>query len=492
MALNRLKQVLIREEVTPGVTVSPLSATYGKFYAIEPTCSREVSRYERNFARDSVTMPHALLGTRRARLSFSLEMCGQAATTPDVPAWDLAMRACGMRSAATSYITTTAAGIAGSTGPLRHGETITQATTSATAIVLHDTYPSGAITTVYVYNVVGSPNNSAVWTGGTSGATFTPSVVPTDAGQSWWPISKHTSKLTYTTLTGSLPAGSVIKGNTSGAKAIVTSIDTTNKIIYFRYYSGTFTSTETVSLVSDPSNHNATNAASIGQDDAPAVSCAIIEDGKVDVIYGARGNWRVNAKIGEPAVMSFELLGVLQSALTAADQALIASIAYDSKIPPVFMGSTFRLGHEGDTTISADYTPRITSIGIDMGNELYLRESAAASDGYEDCVITGRNVSGSFDPELDLDASYPFFADFQGTNTTNVPIGRCNFTVGSAAGNKFYVSMPGMQYDPPQTQSRNGVLAYQIPFKATGGYLSTEVAQTIGADNEFCVTYLLV
>lgn len=59
---------------------------------------------------------------------------------------------------------------------LTPGETITQGTTSATAKV--STVSSG----VYVYSVSGSPDSSHTWTGGTSGATFTPTTVPTATG----------------------------------------------------------------------------------------------------------------------------------------------------------------------------------------------------------------------------------------------------------------------------------------------------------------------
>jgi len=486
MALNRLKQVLIREQVDPSNFLTPLSATYGKFYAIDPTCTREVSRYERNLARDSITMPHALSGTRRGRLTFSLEMTGQAAGTPDLPAWDIAMRACGMKSVATSRCSIGAI----TSGPFRHGETITfSGTGSGTATVLHDTYSGSAH--LYFWNIssgASTPSGVTI-TGSSSGASATSSSTVADVGQSWYPVSKHTSQFTYSSMTGTVTAGMVVKGNTSLARAIVVSIDTTAKLVTFRYYSGAFSTSETVSDASGASN-SVSSISAIGQADVPAVSAAIIEDGHVDVLYAARGNFKLNAKIGEPVVMQFELYGPLVSPATVADQALITSIAYDSKIPPLFLGTSMKLGHEGDTNTSSDYTPRITSFALDMGNELYVRENASVADGYEDCVITGRNCSGSFDPELDLETSYSFFQDF--TGVSSVPLGRTNFTVGSSAGNSFYVSLPGMQYDPAQTQSRNGVLAYQIPFKATGGYLSTESAATIGSDNEFCITYLLV
>ena len=58
------------------------------------------------------------------------------------------------------------------------GETITQATTGATAVV---TFASQAYMNISTL-AGGGPNSSNIWTGGTSGATFKPTTVPTKGG----------------------------------------------------------------------------------------------------------------------------------------------------------------------------------------------------------------------------------------------------------------------------------------------------------------------
>jgi hypothetical protein len=62
------------------------------------------------------------------------------------------------------------------TGIFINQETVTQATSSATAILAGTVSSSGPVT---VTNIKGSADNSHVWTGSTSGATFTPSASPT-------------------------------------------------------------------------------------------------------------------------------------------------------------------------------------------------------------------------------------------------------------------------------------------------------------------------
>jgi hypothetical protein len=71
--------------------------------------------------------------------------------------------------------------IAGSvaSGTFTTGETVTQSGTGATA-KFHFIQ-----TNMYVDTVTGSPNNSGTWTGGSSGATFTPTAVPANAGQDY-------------------------------------------------------------------------------------------------------------------------------------------------------------------------------------------------------------------------------------------------------------------------------------------------------------------
>lgn len=63
-----------------------------------------------------------------------------------------------------------------SSGVFQNGETLTQTTSAATATLIG----VGLVTAGYldVVNISGAPNATDIWTGGTSGATFTPTAVP--------------------------------------------------------------------------------------------------------------------------------------------------------------------------------------------------------------------------------------------------------------------------------------------------------------------------
>lgn len=69
-----------------------------------------------------------------------------------------------------------------SSGTFVDGETITQAVSGATAIV-SGTVPEAGPLNILTLSITGAPDSSDVWTGGTSGATFTPTDIPVAAGQ---------------------------------------------------------------------------------------------------------------------------------------------------------------------------------------------------------------------------------------------------------------------------------------------------------------------
>ena len=75
----------------------------------------------------------------------------------------------------TPYGTTKTAG-SYTSGTFQEGETVTQAVSGATGIVV---IGASAGPHLFIRAVTGTPNNSNIWTGGTSSATFTPTGTPT-------------------------------------------------------------------------------------------------------------------------------------------------------------------------------------------------------------------------------------------------------------------------------------------------------------------------
>jgi hypothetical protein len=128
----------------------------------------------------------SLVGSIPAKLTFRgmLTASGNSTVTT-VPDWSIAMAACGMQYATLESITTS-----GTTGTAIAGEVFDQATSLATGrFVKYD----GVGTAVYFHTITGSENDTDVWTGATSGATFTPTTVATDYGIVHYPDSSVVS-----------------------------------------------------------------------------------------------------------------------------------------------------------------------------------------------------------------------------------------------------------------------------------------------------------
>lgn len=490
MALNRLMQIAAVLEDTPGTLQGSLFvAANMKYLVVDPSCEYDIPLFERNFKRASLTTVEGLAGMKMGSMRFQLEMAGHANATPDLPIWDLFMKSCGFKSATTTSVASTAF----SNGPLRHGETVTASGTGAsgTALVVHDIYPNASgVATIYL------SSDSITWA--TSGATtlagsfdsggspvsvtVAAGVSSSDAGQSWWPINEPTVLLTH----GGTPqptVNEVLTGDTSGAKGLIVSNPTSTTTVVRIYNGLMYTSSETIT---DTTNGAAfeTLSASV-QQDIPTLSMGLIEDGVAKRLSGCRGNWSMEANVGEPAMMTFEFSGKSEAPL---DQNLIpeTTITFESKVPPVLLSSALIFANEtGVSTNTADYSPRFGSIGFNLNNEVAPRIDANNAAGILEYLITGRAATGSFDPELDLEASFSLLANFRAGD-----IMHSKFEVGTVAANRFHCTIPGMQTTGAGTGDRAGVSNRAFEFMATGGHYSN-AALKLGVDNDIIITYLL-
>jgi hypothetical protein len=213
MSLKRLHQLLVGKELLEASSLATLfSAANGSFYVIDPQIEYDVPRFKRNINRASLTNLQGLSGMRSGTLRFGIELTGSSLFA-NAPQMGLLLQGCGFRQE--GLIRMTIGAITG--GPFRHGETVTQTGSTATATVVADTYTGQ--TTLWITNQNGLGNGTAftptgVLTGGSSGATATPTGFGT--------------MLTFTTFTlGDLALGNTLTQATSTATGIVTSITAT-------------------------------------------------------------------------------------------------------------------------------------------------------------------------------------------------------------------------------------------------------------------------
>ena len=103
---------------------------------------------------------------------------------------------------------------------------------------------------------------------------------------------------------------------------------------------------------------------------------------------------------------------------------------------------------------------------IDFGSILAERDDINDQRGILSFAVTGRNVAGSFNPEMVLSAAYDFHAKwFSGAEMV------VDFTVGSVAGNKFMFYIPRAQYTKVEDEDRDGLQIAKSTFNLNGSLL---------------------
>lgn len=495
MALARLYEIAAKVEETPGTVASSLfSAANAKHLVIEPRANFEVPLFDPQISRGSLTKFPGTAGIKTGTIGFQVQLAGHGHATPDIPTWDIFLRACGLKSVATTKVAFT-----GATGVLRHGETVTATGTDAsgTAKVVHDTWPDASDAgTLYLEAdaIVWASSGATTLTGGTTTAAVTvgAGVESSDAGQSWYPVSQPIVLITGGSVTGSLAAGDIlVMANATPidiqTAGVVHSISGTD--LRVRMYTGHPTATAGFKFhkagesESAPTNYYLMTGSTVVQEDIPTISVASNRDGKLKTIVGARGTMSLAAQIGEPALFTFEFTG---GAHAVADQSLLGTaVTYESKKAPVFLGATLALGMESDDGQEDEVAPCITSLNYAQNNEVSPRRCAQSSTGLKMFEITDRSPSGSFDPEQEPEASFAMIGNFLAGEIMRIRAG-----IGSVAGNRFLITMPGIQATSVGEGNREGIATDDFQYRASGGSW-TNAGDTYGADNEFVMTYLL-
>lgn len=132
----------------------------------------------------------------------------------------------------------------------------------------------------------------------------------------------------------------------------------------------------------------------------PALTLGRYLDGKLNRIWGARGNFKIICEAGQPGWFEFDFMG---ADFDDADGAMLVPV-YDATVPPICLGITFTIG---------GFAFKINKIELDFGATLSQRDDIAKSSG-NFSVITGRRRGiGSMDPELSLKAVKDIYGEWR-------------------------------------------------------------------------------
>lgn len=166
------------------------------------------------------------------------------------------------------------------------------------------------------------------------------------------------------------------------------------------------------------------------------------------ILRGCMGNVVMTFPTGRKAMLRFTFTGVW----VAQTDATILAPTYPTATPKRF-ANTGALSL-GGTAIKPE------SISIDLGNQVILREDANQEAGYCNAIVTGRNITGTMNPEAELVATEDPYGDWLARTEKAL-----NIQLGTGVG-KIDIDLPKTQATNVQEGDRGGLLTDEITFIA--------------------------
>ena len=177
------------------------------------------------------------------------------------------------------------------------------------------------------------------------------------------------------------------------------------------------------------------------------VTLGLYEDGLCKVLRGCMGNAVFRFAAGKIVRVEFSFKGIW---VTAVDTAILAP-TYPTVIPPRFTSAGLTLG---------DWTPVLSEMTLDLGNEVVLREDVNDSAGYTYAIVTGRAVKGTMNPEATL-VSANDLAGLWLSQTEQA----LAFQVGTGSGETISFAAPKVQFAGAAEGDRGKTAIEDIEFR---------------------------
>lgn len=442
--LTRVHQLFAAKEASEGtyLTDATLLVIANAILAIDPELTPDYTEHERNEVGDSASRVASDFGRRGWDWTMKLDFAANgvvSGTDIKEPGWATLLRSCGMRHFRLRKVATGGA----ITGTFTHFETITGGSSGATGRIVGS--PVGSPTyIVYYLTSTNEFTTAEVLTGADSGATVTVNVTPAldDHGHFYPPTSWIIHKAARGVWTGTPLVGELLKGGTSGAFG--TLIDPLADLVatgdlYFEPVLGTFVSGETLTGQDTGANCALTGAPS--SEDNYTLSIGSILGGGMHIGgRGVRGNWKTELVSGAPAYIDFELKALQQIIQDKAEVASYAPTVPTQKLR--FQSASFSV----DAAVLL-----VSSFGLDMQNNVSIREAASAAEGALSARVGGRDPTGSMDPEMLAPAAHDFYARWAASTLASVKVrmGVTEALIGAASG---YTPGSGVWIDVPKAQ----------------------------------------
>lgn len=181
-----------------------------------------------------------------------------------------------------------------------------------------------------------------------------------------------------------------------------------------------------------------------------SVTIYVYKDGTLRKLTGARGDLSIDIQAGRYGKASFTFKGMWNS---VTDASIVTPDAPDEAISPAIVeSSSFSWG---------GYAPVASAVSFALQNVLSRRESVnSANKGVHSIRIADRSPVGSFNADAVVEATHPFWSDFENATARAITI-----TLGSSAGNICTIAGPQCALESIEDGDDEGVMLYSLGFK---------------------------
>lgn len=172
-------------------------------------------------------------------------------------------------------------------------------------------------------------------------------------------------------------------------------------------------------------------------------------DGVLHRLTGALGTFTLNMESGAFGTASFTFTGQY-NAVTDATMPLDA--VFETTLPEQVELAEFKW--DGDSSLI------VNALTYDQANNIVVRPDINGSDGFRGVRITGRNPTGTFDPEMILVADFDLWGDFATAARKSL-----SMRVGQTAGNTFWIKSPQLQMNSLGYGDREGLRTLDVSLR---------------------------
>lgn len=184
-------------------------------------------------------------------------------------------------------------------------------------------------------------------------------------------------------------------------------------------------------------------------------------DGLLWQFFGCTGSWGVEVTTGGIGYLTFTMTGQFGAKSTASFPAQALGIIRPTA--PRFVGGVMRLNGA---------LARVRTFTLDAGVGTVLPDNPEAFEGYDPAIPIERAMSGVLDPLMDTTNSVGLFTNFR----TGVNM-RLGAIIGSAAGNRFCITVPSARATRNNPTAREGLGVNSIAYQADGPDAGAFIAQ---------------